>query len=266
MTCCESCGNSFEFIWVQSSKSNEAAKIPTQRNVWMEEWSPTLSQRVLRNALVSFLLVVVDCGCHLHSFVGKALPVNYKYHTTSNQRLSFEVISAILLFADLSLLIRTRIWAQTNSVNFLTVRTTIESTMMASQDTFGHGDSMVSQNNSIHMNQSLPNAPMSVANSNNNNASMQASNSVSSGGLINQHVAHNPQTTTTQQQQQSLSSDNADRSAGDSAAGFGSRPPNSVATLSNSWQYDSLVKECAACSSEFHPLNRRHHCRLCGKI
>ena len=151
-------------------------------------------------------------------------------------------------------------------MNFLTVRTTIESTMMASQDTFGHGDSMVSQNNSIHMNQSLPNAPMSVANSNNNNASMQASNSVSSGGLINQHVAHNPQTTTTQQQQQSLSADNADRSAGDSAAGFGSRPPNSVATLSNSWQYDSLVKECAACSSEFHPLNRRHHCRLCGKI
>ena len=41
---------------------------------------------------------------------------------------------------------------------------------------------------------------------------------------------------------------------------------NSVATLSSPWQYDSMTKLCAGCRCEFNPLNRRHHCRLCGKI
>ncbi|KAF9265740.1 hypothetical protein L218DRAFT_859383 [Marasmius fiardii PR-910] len=33
------------------------------------------------------------------------------------------------------------------------------------------------------------------------------------------------------------------------------------------WQEDSEVNRCPICSSSFHPLsNRKHHCRLCGKI
>ena len=41
---------------------------------------------------------------------------------------------------------------------------------------------------------------------------------------------------------------------------------NSVATLSSPWQYDEMAKTCSSCHCEFNPLNRRHHCRLCGKI
>ncbi|KAL7572690.1 hypothetical protein ACA910_008965 [Epithemia clementina (nom. ined.)] len=41
---------------------------------------------------------------------------------------------------------------------------------------------------------------------------------------------------------------------------------SSVATLSSPWQYDFMVKHCSGCRCEFNPLNRRHHCRLCGKI
>lgn len=40
----------------------------------------------------------------------------------------------------------------------------------------------------------------------------------------------------------------------------------SVATLSSPWQFDELQATCAGCRGEFSPLNRRHHCRLCGKI
>eukprot|EP00539_Tryblionella_compressa_P003173 CAMPEP_0178748016 /NCGR_PEP_ID=MMETSP0744-20121128/8653_1 /TAXON_ID=913974 /ORGANISM="Nitzschia punctata, Strain CCMP561" /LENGTH=574 /DNA_ID=CAMNT_0020401337 /DNA_START=25 /DNA_END=1749 /DNA_ORIENTATION=- len=40
----------------------------------------------------------------------------------------------------------------------------------------------------------------------------------------------------------------------------------SVATLSNPWEFDSEQPYCTHCRDEFHPFNRRHHCRLCGKI
>ena len=40
----------------------------------------------------------------------------------------------------------------------------------------------------------------------------------------------------------------------------------SVATLSSPWEFDELQRTCASCDTEFNPLNRRHHCRLCGKI
>lgn len=42
--------------------------------------------------------------------------------------------------------------------------------------------------------------------------------------------------------------------------------PRSVATLSSPWEYDVTQKHCASCADEFNPINRRHHCRLCGKI
>lgn len=41
---------------------------------------------------------------------------------------------------------------------------------------------------------------------------------------------------------------------------------HSVATLSNPWEYDCEQSHCTQCRDEFHPFNRRHHCRLCGKI
>lgn len=41
---------------------------------------------------------------------------------------------------------------------------------------------------------------------------------------------------------------------------------NAVANLSSPWEYDDLQPYCAQCSQEFSPLNRRHHCRSCGKI
>jgi len=45
-----------------------------------------------------------------------------------------------------------------------------------------------------------------------------------------------------------------------------SAPAHSVATLSSPWQFDEAQDRCFSCASEFGPLNRRHHCRLCGKI
>jgi SH3 domain-containing YSC84-like protein 1 len=39
-----------------------------------------------------------------------------------------------------------------------------------------------------------------------------------------------------------------------------------VATLSSPWAYDEEQAFCANCRELFTPLNRRHHCRLCGKI
>mmetsp|Transcript_2965 Transcript_2965/g.4268 ORF Transcript_2965/g.4268 Transcript_2965/m.4268 type:complete len:530 (-) Transcript_2965:223-1812(-) len=41
---------------------------------------------------------------------------------------------------------------------------------------------------------------------------------------------------------------------------------HSVATLSNPWEYDLLQPYCTSCREEFNPINRRHHCRMCGKI
>ena len=32
------------------------------------------------------------------------------------------------------------------------------------------------------------------------------------------------------------------------------------------WQPDSAAKNCTFCKGEFSLLNRRHHCRLCGKL
>ena len=40
----------------------------------------------------------------------------------------------------------------------------------------------------------------------------------------------------------------------------------SVATLSSPWQFDDLQVSCTSCQENFSPLNRRHHCRLCGNI
>ena len=50
-----------------------------------------------------------------------------------------------------------------------------------------------------------------------------------------------------------------------SVAGQGQQD-NSVANLSSPWEFDDEQPFCAGCASEFNPLNRRHHCRLCGKI
>lgn len=41
---------------------------------------------------------------------------------------------------------------------------------------------------------------------------------------------------------------------------------HSVATVSNPWEYDVDQPHCASCGNEFNPFNRKHHCRLCGKI
>eukprot|EP00529_Nitzschia_sp_RCC80_P013222 CAMPEP_0113523466 /NCGR_PEP_ID=MMETSP0014_2-20120614/45720_1 /TAXON_ID=2857 /ORGANISM="Nitzschia sp." /LENGTH=609 /DNA_ID=CAMNT_0000421557 /DNA_START=165 /DNA_END=1991 /DNA_ORIENTATION=- /assembly_acc=CAM_ASM_000159 len=40
----------------------------------------------------------------------------------------------------------------------------------------------------------------------------------------------------------------------------------SVATLSNPWAYDQETLVCTHCRDEFNLINRRHHCRLCGKV
>ena len=47
-----------------------------------------------------------------------------------------------------------------------------------------------------------------------------------------------------------------------------SSPPldQSVATLSSPWEFDVLQPFCTCCREDFNPINRRHHCRLCGKI
>ena len=52
----------------------------------------------------------------------------------------------------------------------------------------------------------------------------------------------------------------------DSQEGDNANPNNSVATLSNAWEYDVLQPYCTSCRTEFNPINRRHHGRKCGKI
>ena len=39
-----------------------------------------------------------------------------------------------------------------------------------------------------------------------------------------------------------------------------------VATASNPWEFDAAQNHCTCCKDEFNPFNRKHHCRLCGKI
>lgn len=55
------------------------------------------------------------------------------------------------------------------------------------------------------------------------------------------------------------------RTSSNSAAG-GLEEAHSVATLSSPWEYNALQDRCMTCRDEFNPINRRHHCRLCGKI
>jgi hypothetical protein len=58
----------------------------------------------------------------------------------------------------------------------------------------------------------------------------------------------------------------------ESSAGPTTSPPrtpehqHSVATLSSPWEYDAFQPSCTSCREEFNPINRKHHCRLCGKI
>jgi SH3 domain-containing YSC84-like protein 1 len=42
--------------------------------------------------------------------------------------------------------------------------------------------------------------------------------------------------------------------------------PRSVATLSQAWEYDDMYSNCYGCSVKFNLLERKHHCRYCGKI
>ena len=35
---------------------------------------------------------------------------------------------------------------------------------------------------------------------------------------------------------------------------------------SKDWKSDDVANVCSQCQAEFHALNRRHHCRLCGNI
>lgn len=51
-----------------------------------------------------------------------------------------------------------------------------------------------------------------------------------------------------------------------SSDGGGLGEPHSIATLSSPWQYNELQDRCLTCRDEFNPINRRHHCRLCGNI
>lgn len=39
-----------------------------------------------------------------------------------------------------------------------------------------------------------------------------------------------------------------------------------VATLSNPWEFDDVQNNCSHCKDAFNVVNRKHHCRLCGKI
>lgn len=41
---------------------------------------------------------------------------------------------------------------------------------------------------------------------------------------------------------------------------------STVANLSSPWEFDDAQPYCAGCANEFNPLNRKHHCRSCGKI
>jgi len=59
---------------------------------------------------------------------------------------------------------------------------------------------------------------------------------------------------------------------GNSGSGSGSAsgppidPSQTVARLSSPWTTDDTYSHCSSCSEQFNQLNRRHHCRLCGRI
>ena len=54
--------------------------------------------------------------------------------------------------------------------------------------------------------------------------------------------------------------------SGGSAAGPPIDPSQTVARLSSPWTTDDTYSRCSSCSDQFNQLNRRHHCRLCGRI
>jgi hypothetical protein len=65
----------------------------------------------------------------------------------------------------------------------------------------------------------------------------------------------------------SAAANGGNSSAGSHAGTAGGGPPSSsVATLSSPWEFDDAQRWCSNCRDEFNPINRRHHCRLCGKI
>jgi len=41
---------------------------------------------------------------------------------------------------------------------------------------------------------------------------------------------------------------------------------HAVANMSSPWEYDENQARCTNCACEFNPINRKHHCRFCGKI
>jgi len=68
------------------------------------------------------------------------------------------------------------------------------------------------------------------------------------------------------------STSSVQQTVGSGSANYGEQenldepPEHSVATLSSPWEYDDVQHRCTSCRDEFNPINRRHHCRLCGKI
>ena len=74
--------------------------------------------------------------------------------------------------------------------------------------------------------------------------------------LISPPEEQQPNVSQTSQQQHTYADNNVDADP----------KPNSVATLSNAWEYDDLQPFCTTCRAEFNPINRKHHCRMCGKI
>jgi hypothetical protein len=85
-----------------------------------------------------------------------------------------------------------------------------------------------------------------------------ASSSASAAASNNNETANGNDTTTPAGGSNSV--DNG------SSSGNGIGNTHSVATLSNAWEFDVDQRFCANCADEFHHFNRRHHCRLCGKI
>eukprot|EP00451_Oxyrrhis_marina_P024410 CAMPEP_0204355744 /NCGR_PEP_ID=MMETSP0469-20131031/34395_1 /ASSEMBLY_ACC=CAM_ASM_000384 /TAXON_ID=2969 /ORGANISM="Oxyrrhis marina" /LENGTH=863 /DNA_ID=CAMNT_0051343067 /DNA_START=1 /DNA_END=2592 /DNA_ORIENTATION=+ len=44
------------------------------------------------------------------------------------------------------------------------------------------------------------------------------------------------------------------------------REAEEMAKMAPVWKPDASIHECSQCSRDFHLVNRRHHCRLCGEI
>ena len=58
----------------------------------------------------------------------------------------------------------------------------------------------------------------------------------------------------------------ADGAAAPETPGNAPDPSKSVAMLSSQWASDDQNEGCSRCTESFHHLNRRHHCRMCGRI